>query len=48
MLRRRQTRNVLNAEALAKSDEKPLNEADKKTVRALELLLDQCRLLAHL
>ena len=36
MLRRRQTRNVMNADVRVR-DEKSLNDADKKIVRALEL-----------
>ena len=38
MLRRRQTRNVMHADTLAK-DEKPLNDADKMIVRDLQLFL---------
>jgi len=50
MLRRRQTRNAMNApDALATiPDDKSLNEADQKTVRALELFLDRYRLLTTL
>ena len=40
MLRRRQTRNVMNANTLAKED-KSLNDAEKKIVRALLLFLDE-------
>ena len=40
MLRRRQTRNVLNVDTLQVRDERALNDADKKTVRERERALD--------